>query len=178
MFLLPILWWFRYSRYKRMLKDLTNGFTVSNNDAYRFTVFCCIMMPVFTHILLSYLIGIYRAIVRLSRYQCTGGVSLTFRELSQNILSKFVYCRNRTCYEDFKLKLCTCVQSHAFGARTLFSAWNYLHIYDFWQWIYLRDYIRVLHCYGRIIYVNPSRIMIQPQQVKCTYLMNILLIKC
>ena len=28
----------------------------------------------------------------------------------QNILSRFVYCRNRTAYVNFKLKLCTCAQ--------------------------------------------------------------------
>ena len=45
---------------------------------------------------------------------------LSFREL-QNILSKFVYCRNRISCENFKLKLCTCVQSHALGTRTKFQ---------------------------------------------------------
>ena len=39
----------------------------------------------------------------------------------QNILSKFVYWRNRIPYETFKLKLCTCAQSHALGARTKFK---------------------------------------------------------
>ena len=39
----------------------------------------------------------------------------------QDILSKFVYCRNRTSYENFKLKLCTCAQSHALGTRTKFQ---------------------------------------------------------
>ena len=43
-----------------------------------------------------------------------------FREL-QNILSKFVCCRNRTSYEHFRLKLCSCAQSHALGARTKFQ---------------------------------------------------------
>ena len=81
----------------------------------------------------------------------------------------------------YSLEICVLQKSYllrGFQAETLYvcpkscfwctyivSAWNYLHIYDFWQWIYLRDYIRVLHCYGRIIYMNPSRIMIQPQQV-------------
>ena len=49
------------------------------------------------------------------------GLSLTFREVLQNILSKFVYCRNHTSYENFKLKLCTCAQSHALGTRTKFQ---------------------------------------------------------
>ena len=35
----------------------------------------------------------------------------------QNILSKFVYCRNHTSYENFKLKLCMCAQSHALGTK-------------------------------------------------------------
>ena len=35
----------------------------------------------------------------------------------QNILSKFVYYKNRTSYDNFKLKLCTCAQSHALGTR-------------------------------------------------------------
>ena len=39
----------------------------------------------------------------------------------QNILSKFVCCRNRTTYEHFKLKLCSCAQSHALGTRTKFQ---------------------------------------------------------
>ena len=35
-----------------------------------------------------------------------------------NILSKFMYCRNFTCYENFKLNLCTCAQSNALGTST------------------------------------------------------------
>ena len=50
-----------------------------------------------------------------------GGGSLTFRELSKIFLSKFVYCRNTTCDENFKLKLCMCAQSHALGTRTKFQ---------------------------------------------------------
>ena len=34
------------------------------------------------------------------------------------ILSKFLCCGNRTSYENFKLKFCTCAQSHALGTRT------------------------------------------------------------
>ena len=49
-----------------------------------------------------------------------GGVTIVSRAL-QNILSKFVYCRNCTSYENFKLKLCTCAQSHALGTRTNFQ---------------------------------------------------------
>ena len=39
----------------------------------------------------------------------------------QDIISKFVYYWNRTSYENFKLKLCTCAQSHALGTRTKFQ---------------------------------------------------------
>ena len=35
----------------------------------------------------------------------------------QDILSKYVYCINRTSYENFKLKFCTC----ALGTRTNFQ---------------------------------------------------------
>ena len=44
-----------------------------------------------------------------------GGASL-FRKLS-----KIVYCRNRTFYENVKLKLCTCAQSMALGTHTKFQ---------------------------------------------------------
>ena len=36
-------------------------------------------------------------------------------------MSKFVYCRNRASYENFKLKICTCAQIHALGTRTNFQ---------------------------------------------------------
>ena len=39
----------------------------------------------------------------------------------QNILSKFVKCRNCTSCDNFKLKLCTCGQSHALGTCTKFQ---------------------------------------------------------
>ena len=39
----------------------------------------------------------------------------------QDILLKFVYCRNRSSYENFKLKLCKCAQSMALGTRTKFQ---------------------------------------------------------
>ena len=39
----------------------------------------------------------------------------------QNILSKFVHCRNRISCENFKLKFCMCAQSHALGAHTKFQ---------------------------------------------------------
>ena len=39
----------------------------------------------------------------------------------QNILSKFVYCKNHTSFENFKLKLCKCAQNHALGTRKKFQ---------------------------------------------------------
>ena len=50
-----------------------------------------------------------------------GVVSLTFHKLSQNILRKFVYWKKHPSYENFKLKLCMCAQSHALGTRTKFQ---------------------------------------------------------
>ena len=49
-----------------------------------------------------------------------GGCFTNISWALQNILSKFVYRRNRTSYENFKLKLCTCAQSHALGTHTKF----------------------------------------------------------
>ena len=50
-----------------------------------------------------------------------GGCFTNVSRALQNILSKFVCCRNRTSYEHFKLKLCSCAQSHALGTRTKFQ---------------------------------------------------------
>ena len=58
----------------------------------------------------------------------------------QNILSKFVYCRNRTSYENFKLKLCTRAQSHGFWHAYKFSAWNSQYKCDFRYHMFSRDY--------------------------------------
>ena len=49
-----------------------------------------------------------------------GGCFTNISRALQNILSKFVYCRNRTSNENFKLKRCTCAQSHALGTHTKF----------------------------------------------------------
>ena len=57
----------------------------------------------------------------LVTFQDTGGCFTNVSRALQNILSKFVYCRSRTSYENFKLKLCTCAQSHALGTRTKFQ---------------------------------------------------------
>ena len=45
----------------------------------------------------------------------------TVSQATQNILSKFVYCRNGTSYGNFKLKLCVWAQSMALGSRTKFQ---------------------------------------------------------
>ena len=50
-----------------------------------------------------------------------GGCFTNVSRALQNILSKFVYCRNSTCDQNFKLKLCTCAQSHALGTCTKFQ---------------------------------------------------------
>ena len=49
--------------------------------------------------------------------ECFTSVSRTL----QNIFSKFVYCRNHTFYENFKLNHWLCAQSHALGTRTKFQ---------------------------------------------------------
>ena len=54
-------------------------------------------------------------------FQGLGGCFTYVSRALQNILSKFVYCRNSTCDENFKLKLCTCAQIHALGTRTKFQ---------------------------------------------------------
>ena len=60
----------------------------------------------------------------------------------QNILYKFVYCKNRTYYESFTLKLCTCAQPHAFGTHTKFQLEILtINVSDFWHYIFSRDYL-------------------------------------
>ena len=51
----------------------------------------------------------------------SGGCFTNISRALQDILSKFVYCRNRTSCENFKLKLCKCAQSHALGTCTKFQ---------------------------------------------------------
>ena len=51
----------------------------------------------------------------------SGGCFTNVSRALQDILSKFVYRRNRTSHENFKLKLCMCAQSHALGAHTNFQ---------------------------------------------------------
>ena len=55
-----------------------------------------------------------------SQFQEPGGCFTNILRALQNILSKFVYRRNRTSYENFKLKLCISAQSHALGTHTKF----------------------------------------------------------
>ena len=56
-----------------------------------------------------------------TRFQAPGGCFTNFSRALQNILSKFVCCRNRTSYDHFKLRLCSCAQSRALGTRTKFQ---------------------------------------------------------
>ena len=51
----------------------------------------------------------------------SGGCFTNVSRALQDILSKFVYCRNCTSYENFKLKLCTSAQSLALGTCTKFQ---------------------------------------------------------
>ena len=57
---------------------------------------------------------------KTSMFRVTGGCFTNVSRALQNILSKFVYRRNRTSWENFKLKLCMCAQSHALGTHTKF----------------------------------------------------------
>ena len=54
-------------------------------------------------------------------YQHLGVVFTNISRTFQNIISKFVCCRNRTSCDHFKLKLCLCAQSHALVTRTKFQ---------------------------------------------------------
>ena len=55
----------------------------------------------------------------------------------QNILSKFMYCKYHTSFDNFKL--CMCAQSH--GHMYKVSALNSHHKCDFWHCVYLRNYL-------------------------------------
>ena len=54
-------------------------------------------------------------------YQGPGVCFTNVSRALQNFLSKFVYRKNSTSYENVKLKLCMCAQSHALGTRTRFQ---------------------------------------------------------
>ena len=63
----------------------------------------------------------------------SGGCLTNVLQALQDILLKFVYCRNHTSYENFKMKLC-------FGHKYKISTWNSHHKWDFWHCILSRDY--------------------------------------
>ena len=58
----------------------------------------------------------------------------------QNILSKLLYCRNHTSWENFKLKLCMCAQSDSLGTCTKFQLDNSHHKCHFWHCLFSQDY--------------------------------------
>ena len=60
------------------------------------------------------------AYMRWEKFQLQVGLGVVLGAL-QNIFSKFVHCGNRTSCENFKLKICTCAQSHALGTHTKFQ---------------------------------------------------------
>ena len=69
--------------------------------------------------------------------QILGGCFTNVSWALQNILSKFVFYRNRASYENFKLKLCMC---HGFGHTYKVSAWNSHHKCVFWYCVFSWDY--------------------------------------
>ena len=56
-----------------------------------------------------------------NNFQEPGGCFTNVSRALQDILLNFVHCRNRSSYENFKLKLWTCAQSMALGTRTKFQ---------------------------------------------------------
>ena len=59
--------------------------------------------------------------IQYRAYWCPGGCFTKVSRALQDILSKFLYYRNRTFDENFKLKLCTWAQSYALGTHTKFQ---------------------------------------------------------
>ena len=49
-----------------------------------------------------------------------------------------MYCRNHTSHENFKLKLCTCAQSHALGTRTQFQLEIFTLALHIFTWSFCR----------------------------------------
>ena len=82
----------------------------------------------------------YNKNIALKHSKITGGCFTNVLRALQNILSKFVCCRNCTSYEHFKLKLCSCAQSHALGTRTKFQL-EILTINVITGIVYFRDII-------------------------------------
>ena len=72
---------------------------------------------------------------------CTpGGCFTNVSRALQNILSKFVYCRKRTSFKNFKLKSCMWAQSHTLGTHTKFQL-EILTINVFSGIVYFREII-------------------------------------
>ena len=89
-----------------------------NDETYRFWA-NCVLENVDIYMLVIAVDG--GPIWSIIKVKTAGGCFTNVSRALQDILSKFVYCRNRTSYENFKLKLCTCAQSHALGTRTKFQ---------------------------------------------------------
>ena len=66
------------------------------------------------------LVAIFVLGLKIAR-RYAGGCFTNVSRALQHILTKFVCCRNRTSYDHFKLKLCSCAQSHALSTRTKFQ---------------------------------------------------------
>ena len=63
-----------------------------------------------------------------------GGCFTNISRALQDVISKFVYCRNCTSYENFKLKLCMCAQNHIQNFKLKFSPLMWFRaLYFFWQ---------------------------------------------
>ena len=72
--------------------------------------------------------------------RCQEIVSLTIIKLSKIFSLKFVYCRNRTFYENFNLELCSYAQSHALDTLAM----AYLEIVTinmFFDFVHFREII-------------------------------------
>ena len=79
------------------------------------------ILPTDTHIVTCEEIHSNIDIAIISRCDGPGGCFTNVSRALQIFLSKFVYRKNRTSYENFKLKLCMCAQSHALGTHTKFQ---------------------------------------------------------
>ena len=79
-------------------------------------------------------------ILHVSVVHLQGGCFTYFSRVLKIILSKFVYCRNRNYYENLKLKVCTCAQSHALVTKYKISTWNSHHKCKLWHCLFSWDY--------------------------------------
>ena len=66
----------------------------------------------------------YPSIGRFCKLQMPVGCFTKVSRALPNIISKFVYCRNRTSYENFKMKFCACTRKLCFGHRYKVWIWN------------------------------------------------------